>query len=1157
MNILLDAYFDHNFGDDLFISILTNRYPHHRFFAFIAKCPESVQHWANAIPNLTILPHCAALKDSGFFDAYVMIGGDVIPDKGDYTGSYERRLSYMRCVKQAGGYVAMLGFSLYDHYSQQTYLDICEMLRLADDVAVRDQASYDYLRSISSDSKIRLCADMSFIKPLAGKQGPEEHILGINVRRKLSVSEDEYQGYLCTIAQAADCYLDRFADGEARFLCLSSGSAVDAETAADVIARMKNSSRTKVIPYEGQVNRYIEEFRKCDAFITTRFHAMAIALQMGKPFVPVPYEVKLTHVLDQIGYNSVQLPYGPGEIDEAALLKALSTVGYDRQAYEDYRRRAEALFDNLDKYLGNTERVPTKNAAVAFPVTCEADTLRTQLASVQGSLNKSEQTLRKEADTLRTQLVSVQNRLDESERARRELETKNTTLVNGVWSITQDALQSRVYRIAYLFHRWQRQGRRGTPEERRAFRAWVRQKLRHRDAESDSSYNPFRSIQKLLLDSSASQSMPSEEEALTVQQQNLLAKPYQKCDILMFGVIDYDFRHQRPQQFAQRFARNGHRVFYINANFHRPDSVTELEDNLYMVTLHYSKKTSVYETDFSEDSEQMHTLLDNLANTFCIRDALTIADYPNWIHAVMYLREQYGFKFAADYMDDFTGFLGTTSDMLAQNCKMLLRQSDMVVASSQFLHDIAIQYNQNCAIVRNGTEFEHFHTAIELRKPSQKKVIGYYGAIAHWFDYEKVCYLADRFPDCEVLIVGAVTDWEENLKAHPNIVLTGEKPYKELPSYLAQFDVCLIPFDTSTDLIKATNPVKFYEYLSAGKKVVATEIPELMPFRDRFVYMSNDNKTFGDYVEACLNGTDTLESPDACVEFGRQNDWQERYEAFSHAAFSIVPKVSVITITYNNLKYNQACLDSILNKTAYPNYEVILVDNLSTDGTRDWLREVQRRGDPRIKVILNDSNLGFAGGNNVGIHASDGDYVLLLNNDTLVTRGWMTAMVKHAENDRRIGMVGAVTNSIGNEAMIPVQYHSVEDMDAFAYRYTARQMNRQYTSAKMLAMFCTLISREVLNTCGDLDERYGIGMFEDDDYNRAVQQAGYSITIAEDAFVHHFQSLSFSKIEDENYKKLFAENRAKFEAKWNTPWEAQHLRPDVSPVENSASKIVL
>jgi len=307
----------------------------------------------------------------------------------------------------------------------------------------------------------------------------------------------------------------------------------------------------------------------------------------------------------------------------------------------------------------------------------------------------------------------------------------------------------------------------------------------------------------------------------------------------------------------------------------------------------------------------------------------------------------------------------------------------------------------------------------------------------------------------------------------------------------------------------------------------------------------------------CMNDTDTLVSKEQLVEFGLQNDWWRRYEAFAEGAFSIVPKVSVITITYNNLDYNKAFLDSILTKTAYANYEVIIVDNLSTDGTREWLQEVKELNDPRIKVILNDKNSGFAGGNNIGIRAADGDYILLLNNDTLVTRGWMTAMVKHAENDPEVGMVGAVTNSIGNEAMVPCKYTNMEELDWFSYRYTRKHINERYEDVRMLAMFAVLFSRKVLNICGELDERYGLGMFEDDDYSLAIQKQGLKLVIAEDAFIHHFQSLSFSKMEDEQYQKTFQKNKSLFEQKWCVEWNVPKYREGVNNETNMNVKVKL
>ena len=71
-------------------------------------------------------------------------------------------------------------------------------------------------------------------------------------------------------------------------------------------------------------------------------------------------------------------------------------------------------------------------------------------------------------------------------------------------------------------------------------------------------------------------------------------------------------------------------------------------------------------------------------------------------------------------------------------------------------------------------------------------------------------------------------------------------------------------------MIKATNPVKFYEYLSAGKRIVATEIPELEPFRDEYVYMSNDDQKFLEYVKMCLSHEDNLKSKEECIAFARE-----------------------------------------------------------------------------------------------------------------------------------------------------------------------------------------------------------------------------------------------------------------------------------------------
>lgn len=647
---------------------------------------------------------------------------------------------------------------------------------------------------------------------------------------------------------------------------------------------------------------------------------------------------------------------------------------------------------------------------------------------------------------------------------------------------------------------------------------------------------------------------PNEINSIT---EKCLQQKYNKSDIIIFSVINYEFRYQRPQHFATRFAENGHRVFYINANFVNKECIKNVSENLYVVDFYNEKCNAIYYApDCSNFETWFKEKMDNLINLYAIRDAITILDYPNWINGAEYLRKSYGFKIAVDYMDDFTGFLGTTTNALKDNCIHMLKTSDMVVASSNFLHDIAIKYANKTSIVRNGTEVEHFYKAFEMENHKQRPVIGYYGAVSHWFAWEKVCYVAKNMPEADIVIIGEVTEHRDKLEKYSNIKLLGEMKYEDLPKHLAYFDVCLIPFDTSTDLIKATNPVKFYEYLSAGKRVVATEIPELEPFKDEYVYMSNDNQKFLEYVQLCLAHKDKLRNPEECITFARENDWQKRYEKFAEACMEAVPKVSIVVLTYNNLKLNKYCVDSILNKTAYSNYELIILDNCSTDGTVEYLTELEKKQNPHVKIIINKQNSGFAGGNNIAIDQSTGDYVMLLNNDTVVTRGWLTNAVKHMENNPKYGMCGAVTNSIGNEAMIGVNYKNLKELDNFAFQYTRQHNNEIYTDVDRLAMFCTLIRKEIMNQYGKLDENYQVGMFEDDDYAQVVERAGYSLIIAEDVFVHHVNNASFKKLQSEEYKRIFEKNKEYFEKKWSVKWKMPKYRDGVTAVINEGMMVV-
>lgn len=251
--------------------------------------------------------------------------------------------------------------------------------------------------------------------------------------------------------------------------------------------------------------------------------------------------------------------------------------------------------------------------------------------------------------------------------------------------------------------------------------------------------------------------------------------------------------------------------------------------------------------------------------------------------------------------------------------------------------------------------------------------------------------------------------------------------------------------------------------------------------------------------------------------------------------------VSLVIVTFNNLVFTRMCLESVLVNTEYPNYEIIVVDNGSSDGTTGYLQDLATSY-PQIQVVFNDRNCGFAIANNQGLAIATGEVLVLLNNDTLVPKGWLTGLVKHVE-DPTVGLVGPVTNRAGNQAQINVAYRTYGDFVRFAHNRS--QKAAELVDLRTLTMFCVAMRRELYLRIGPLDERFEVGMFEDDDYSMRIRAAGYRVVCAEDVFVHHFGQASIGKLAATGeFGQLFNANRRRFEKKWGIAWEPHRRRPD-------------
>lgn len=619
-------------------------------------------------------------------------------------------------------------------------------------------------------------------------------------------------------------------------------------------------------------------------------------------------------------------------------------------------------------------------------------------------------------------------------------------------------------------------------------------------------------------------------------------------NLIVFPVIDWGFREQRPQHLTKELVNIDCKAVYLTTRFNyskEPGFIIEsqLQDDILICRLNANKESINIYKDTLEKEQYCFIVqsVNLLRNSLNLGFTTSIIDHPFWRQIVESLSSNI---MIYDCMDYHAGFENNDNYRIIAEEKKLLISSDLVVATSQRLSAIISNIRDNI-IIRNAAEVAYFSAdPSECCIQKNKPIVGYYGAIAEWFDVELVAKCAENYPNYDFVLIGQVTCDVSILKKKPNVIFLGEIPYKDLTKYLKAFDVCLIPFKI-IELTLCTNPVKVYEYLVTGKPVVCTAMPEVKII-DEYVHVAGEHQDFIDSIELAMSEIDNEDLYTKRREWALTNDWSSRAIELKKQLVKLHntrPKVSIVILTYNNLHLTKECLISIEKNTGYNNYEVILVDNASTDGTRDFLRKnyFNKVG---YKVILNDSNLGFSGGNNIGLEAATGDTLVILNNDTFVGPFWLDGLVKSLNKYKKLGIVGPVTNNIGNEAKINISYTNWSEMDIEAIRYCANNSNKIYYT-NCVAFFCVAFSRKIYNEIGPMSLEYGLGFFEDDDYCMRLKKAGYDIGIVEDSFVHHHLSASFSKLKYNKKKELMDRNKTFFEKKWGK-WQPHKYRKGVS-----------
>ena len=306
-------------------------------------------------------------------------------------------------------------------------------------------------------------------------------------------------------------------------------------------------------------------------------------------------------------------------------------------------------------------------------------------------------------------------------------------------------------------------------------------------------------------------------------------------DYVFLPMADWHGPLQRTQQLAMALARLGRACVYVNPHLGREfpqpfafsrrlvalavaPGVTELHVHLPLEPVFHHRRLHA-----NEERRVAEAVASSMR-----RGGVVISCFPLWNGVAQRLRELGQARVVYDCHDWLAGF-GNVAEALLERELEGMRAADVVVFSSPVL---AERWDvSDPLVIRNAGDPEHFRL-IPWRAARERPVIGYAGALNHWFDSEAVAIAAGLRPEWQFQLMGPIDTADvSQLQRLSNVHLRGAVPYAELPDRLAECDVVLIPFKLSP-LIEAVNPVKLYEYLACGLPVVSARLPEVVTFAD-------------------------------------------------------------------------------------------------------------------------------------------------------------------------------------------------------------------------------------------------------------------------------------------------------------------------------------
>jgi glycosyltransferase involved in cell wall biosynthesis len=375
-------------------------------------------------------------------------------------------------------------------------------------------------------------------------------------------------------------------------------------------------------------------------------------------------------------------------------------------------------------------------------------------------------------------------------------------------------------------------------------------------------------------------------------------------DFIIISTADWDHPFwTNKQHIAKRLADRGHRVLYIDSlGLRRP---TAKQSDIKRIFKKISRFTNGLQEKYknlwvwspivipfhgNENIRNLNFKFLEIALKYFSKK-LNFKNPILWIYnplaqkLVGNLNEQFSVYHC---VDELSAQPGMPIETLKYEEEMLLKKVNMVFATSPNLYETRKKYNSNTYYSPNVADYEHFHKAASCETEIPEDIknipgprIGFIGAISGYkLNFNLIESVAKSSPDLSFVFIGQIGEGEPgtdiiNLKSIKNIYFLGPKPYNDLPNYLKAFDVCLLP-NNLNEYTKNMFPMKFFEYLSAGKPVVMTQLPALEEYY-HLCYVANDSKSFCEMILKALQENNKL-LIDKRIEEAKKHNWDSRID---------------------------------------------------------------------------------------------------------------------------------------------------------------------------------------------------------------------------------------------------------------------------------------